>query len=582
MKKILVLSFLLFTTFKVYCQTDPDIIRPQGGDLPNSSYGTTGNQIYNVDLFTGTASITIPIWDYQVDGLDVGVSLNYSARGIKVDDMASSIGLGWNLNYGSSLTRDVRVFDDDAKVLGYRRGIFRTTSSCTGCYGDAEPDVFYLTIAGSSYKFKLWPHSTFQIMPRHGIQVNISEIEDNADRKISVVDDKGNRYEFIRGDTTIATYEEPDYQNNPGNMIERIYGSTLNWVISKIITRSGKIITYEYVNNYVYYPNYKVQEISETGTNLIKRNKTICYDGIQKLISKITYPDGTTVNFLYDNLCGSKLPSILQQIQINKQYSTSYGQQLSYVFNYYYDNGGGGSYSYPFPSCLSLDSSRVDELRTEYRLILDNIFKKGTDNQTQVRYYAFEYNLGNFPYRLSDSKDIYGYYNGAQVQPINGNYIGVPYHSSSYNGVNYGVSKMSDSNYNKNNLISRIVNQYGGSTELNYRGHILTNPSINEWELDPMLMYVNANDGVCIKSIKETDGFKNSIETFYEFTGGQRFFKGGYYRNVKTNRWCNYMTSTNESLNGSHHGYSNITVTKVNNGNVQIDKKSINSLIGKY
>ena len=61
-----------------------------------SSSGTGGSMgsLYSPDMFTGTVNVNIPIYSYAIDGLDLGVSLGYNTKGIKVDQIASEVGLG--------------------------------------------------------------------------------------------------------------------------------------------------------------------------------------------------------------------------------------------------------------------------------------------------------------------------------------------------------------------------------------------------------------------------------------------------------------------------------------------------------
>ncbi len=82
--------------------------------LPNAkAEGAGENLIYDVDLYHGTANVRIPIFDYKLDGMDLGVSLSYDCRGIKVDQIASTAGLGWTLNAGSIIERNLAGVEDE-------------------------------------------------------------------------------------------------------------------------------------------------------------------------------------------------------------------------------------------------------------------------------------------------------------------------------------------------------------------------------------------------------------------------------------------------------------------------------------
>src|SRR5438309_2161042 len=53
-----------------------------------------------VGLYTGTPQINIPIWEVKEGNIKLPISLNYHAGGIKVDEIASWVGIGFALNAG--------------------------------------------------------------------------------------------------------------------------------------------------------------------------------------------------------------------------------------------------------------------------------------------------------------------------------------------------------------------------------------------------------------------------------------------------------------------------------------------------
>jgi hypothetical protein len=71
---------------------------------PNAASLTNGGGM-GVNMSTGTANISIPIYTAKSGNLQIPVSINYNAQGIKVNDMASSIGLGWALSAGGIITK---------------------------------------------------------------------------------------------------------------------------------------------------------------------------------------------------------------------------------------------------------------------------------------------------------------------------------------------------------------------------------------------------------------------------------------------------------------------------------------------
>lgn len=69
---------------------------------------------------TGIPRISVPIYSYSgKSGLSLAISLDYHAGGVKVDEIASDVGLGWSLNYGGNVSRIVRGLPDDKMDVGY-------------------------------------------------------------------------------------------------------------------------------------------------------------------------------------------------------------------------------------------------------------------------------------------------------------------------------------------------------------------------------------------------------------------------------------------------------------------------------
>ncbi len=76
-----------------------------------------------VDLYTGRTNINIPLFTITYNDIEIPVSISYHGGGVKVDDEAGSVGLGWTLNAGGVVNRIVRGMPDElyeaGKVAGY-------------------------------------------------------------------------------------------------------------------------------------------------------------------------------------------------------------------------------------------------------------------------------------------------------------------------------------------------------------------------------------------------------------------------------------------------------------------------------
>ncbi len=90
------------------CQQQPSEIIPAS---PNAAaLGKYGS--IPVSLYTGTADITVPLYEIKSGDIKVPVSLGYHTGGIRLSELAGWVGLGFVLNAGGVITRDMKSYDD--------------------------------------------------------------------------------------------------------------------------------------------------------------------------------------------------------------------------------------------------------------------------------------------------------------------------------------------------------------------------------------------------------------------------------------------------------------------------------------
>ncbi len=66
-----------------------------------------------VSPYTGIADINVPLYEIQTKGLKLPISLSYHSNGVKVEETASWVGLGWSLNAGGVVSRVVNDLPDE-------------------------------------------------------------------------------------------------------------------------------------------------------------------------------------------------------------------------------------------------------------------------------------------------------------------------------------------------------------------------------------------------------------------------------------------------------------------------------------
>lgn len=438
------------------------------GDMPGSYY-------------TGTPGINIPLYVIQSGDLEVPISLDYHASGIKVNEIASWVGLGWALNAGGVITRTVRGLPDDDSN-GYRNdpydylynddywpivgGSTRDHSGCTPgdlpCLVqrgeiDTEPDIFFYNMNGRNGKFMRGPDGAVPIPFGH-INITGSYVD------WTITDEKGVRYLFgsygSTPQTEIELVTEDNYTDDGKNEVDhptKTYKSA--WYLREIQSPGGdRTIRFNY---------YLTQ--TQSGKKIDVAEKELmetCYiqnvgnldQGVRKTHQKtiISKPlltrietNSETVSFIRsenrsDQPFGTTGLTKLEEIQIH----TNQGNLKKVInLNYGYFNNDD-------------DNAR--------RLRLESVTEFSPDSSEQGRTYRFGY-IGDqpgepmLPAYGSFDKDFWGYYNRAyntstalpEIPELN-----IP-----------GADRSPDSTAMQAGLLDNITWPTGGTTTLTYEPH---------------------------------------------------------------------------------------------------------------
>ena len=234
--------FFLMVFLPLLCvrtQETPNIIPPS----PNAT--SLGMYVdYPVSKHSGVANINIPLANITVGNYALPISISYHGSGIKVGQEASWVGLGWALNAGGAITRQVRGKDDFAgwfvdpplpdendnlAIMDYFTYHAGPDNPPT-LENDGESDLYFFNFAGYSGKFVMTKDkNAIVIDPKNELRIeNISSLE------WKITDPNGiiyrfQHYEETQGFSSWGTV--PDEHNWPGN--EQVpYKSS--WFLSEI------------------------------------------------------------------------------------------------------------------------------------------------------------------------------------------------------------------------------------------------------------------------------------------------------------------------------------------------------------
>lgn len=82
----------------------------------------------NTNLYTGTVSLSIPVYTYKDEDFEIPVSLDYSYNGLVPNQSVGMVGMGWNMTCGGVITREIRGIPDDF----YKNGVECKRNICLG------------------------------------------------------------------------------------------------------------------------------------------------------------------------------------------------------------------------------------------------------------------------------------------------------------------------------------------------------------------------------------------------------------------------------------------------------------------
>ena len=488
-KRITVFLAFVFACFHTVASSQsanalqtPNIVSPSPNAAALGKYGDIP-----VSTYTGIPNVTIPLYEIKSGSITLPVTLNYHAGGIRVEEEASWIGLGWVLNSGGMFSRTIRGKDDfgaqgylncpkiidvvcqagtDVDVsctdasqpingfcLGSENigafsrdyaqyvtvdGVVRDYSSVSTGNTDWEPDVFSFNMLGYSGKFVLdrdflangkihfFERQSFQVTPSFNGILN----------SWLVKDDNGIKYTF-----SAVEYVQAETRDVPAT-----------WYLTKIEDATGNTVTLAYESENTY---------EETQTN----TQSVRYQSAVNDVTRINYHKTVYLRRIVfdqgyllfnrgtrdDIINGRKLNGM--QVYRGTEPNGVLLKEFTFGTDYY--NPGGSV--------------------RDKRLRLDNVVEKGGGVEKAQR---FLYDPTPLPSKNSFSRDHWGYYNGAN----NGNRLFPGYMgfvkdengSSTYMNLD-GADRKANEDYTKAGVLVRITYPTGGSTGFEYEGNTFDN-----------------------------------------------------------------------------------------------------------
>ena len=433
---------------------------------------------YPVNLQNGLVSIDIPFTAVQGRKINFPISISYHASGIKVDQEASWVGLGWSLNASGVITRKIVGGPDDYGAQGFIQNAatikepgeydlsvdsdwFLVKDAHTGKM-DLQPDIYNFNMPGGyAGSFSYASDGKFYAETLDNLKISY----DKSIQLFEITTDDGTLYRFgLDLENNPATEEttiiptRADFNGSPG--------AISSWYLTEIISPAKEDTVF------FTYTSHNYSDLVVSGQSV-----TIAHDdphtpGIPTLrnsTSVVQIPDArklATIRFSRGKLVFNTLddrqdrPNIrLSSIDVFEKLGGQYEkiQTIELLNNDYYDRFTAtkvyfGAYT---PS-------------NEKSLKLNGVTIRGIQSGGEKKY-QFAYNDIQLPARETTPQDYWGYFNG---KTLNQNLVPKTERLFGIRDYVFGDADRSPSaEHMKAGMLERITYPTGGTTVFDYEPH---------------------------------------------------------------------------------------------------------------
>lgn len=477
---------------------------------------------FQVGLYTGTPNVSIPVWQVNSGSIQVPISLDYHASGIRVEDVASFVGLGWNLNAGGAITRQMVGKPDEVN------GLFSLTPDIDNLNftntadqdyimdafkgnADTGSDFFNFSAPGLSGKFVFDQNRNLYHIPFQAVKVvppsSISGQGGNTFWEIVAAD--GTSYYYGENNAKEVNYAEPNCGSTP-----QLDSYVTAWMLTKIKSPTGDQVIFEYdAVDKDYYTTRSESRYYVRGNscdaNTSPYQNTDCmvvsnFSGA--ILKKLSY-NGLSVEFVRSTTGRTDMetgPGMLSTIKILegtnliKKFDLTYSDVTSTVIQ---------------PTTCPLGATA--HTRHKHRQFLKTVTEASSTGQTKPSYTLDYYSPALLPARCSFAQDHWGYFNGQ-----NTNVMMVP---ELFGTNNIGANREAgDIDIQKLGMLQRITYPTGGSDEYLYETHSVYSPHyeynlVTETKANAQYGSIYASNINSSMFILETDDYQENIEYYINF-----------------------------------------------------------------
>ena len=432
----LLLSLLLGATV-LYSQNPETNLRIVSVSPNAASLGTFG--MIPTSNYVGQASLSIPVYEIDLDGKKFPITLSYHTDGTRVAQEATWVGLGWTLQAGGCVIRQLQGMDD-FNTWGYYEypyipwlndPAFNVTEQnlteymhyFNGDY-DAEPDIFYFNAGGHSGSMFFDPLKNkrqVNAIPTIQTQEKVVKMVYNTTNDCWIMTDlEGYVYSFSTKEITYSYLNTTDHysENFSRNSIFRYDKEpqvATAWMLDSVTSPNGGKIVFSYRKETLYTPVVTTEDV-------IFLSKVV--DGQISSVSPQYFNNKYNYNYSYSKIEQCRLASIsfeggkVEFTTTDREdiESAESGKKIQKLSSIKISDISGRvvkttmlEYKYLLSGTENTNEGYND------RLLLAKVYDAAGTKKNNT--YTLEYNMGDLPPKSSPSVDAWGFYNGSSPAP---------------------------------------------------------------------------------------------------------------------------------------------------------------------
>ena len=422
---LIIFVLLPFVTFSQRSTFDLPNYHPVSPNAAN--LGKFG--LYPVNKNLGIANVSIPIYTISENNLNVPINLSYNMSGIRLNELASWVGLGWSLSAGGAIVRNTKglpdlKYDDsipNMENFAFNQANYGYMLSASNGQSDTAPDQYVFNALGISGSFYFDQNGDFKAVFEDSSPIKIEVV---AVDEIHAVLEDGTKLIFGKGkDGSAATEVTDANQRNPFYTPNFISA----WYLTELVSKDQQdTISFRYktftdpggndmINEYSIPANESIvldanippgdaTEHLSTGFYRLSKIKKMYLDKIMFSNGYVQFESSLTREDLVDDF---KLDSI-KVYNYDHVGNENLIEKFHFVYDYFLRAGGNFSEDYE-NSPVFFDADRQVRSR-EKSLKLNRMYRGSSPENGQK--HTFIYNETTLPLRCTTAQDSWGFCNG--------------------------------------------------------------------------------------------------------------------------------------------------------------------------